>query len=171
MTAVKKTRIKSPKGIVAEAPALFAQRQEGVWATGGGVRVLLRDLTWQEQERVSAMIQAMLQETRDRHKDSLPEMEDFDFGVESMWELRLGVHEIEELPDCPAETSAALAMAKQSMKEIEVGGVKRKIFTAEFFMRIGTGYTKGYHKKIKELTYLTQGEDAKLVFTSPSSDG
>lgn len=161
----RKTRQKSAQAIADTAPLLI-QRQEGVYCEYGGVGFTLKGLTWQEQERVETMIQLMVQETRQKHPDSLPEPEDFDFQVGSAWRLRFGVHEMKVLPGCAPEVAAAVEMAEKAAKEVEVGGVKRKLYPGEFLGQLSVA--RMFYAKIDELSNLSQAEEIKLVFTSPS---
>lgn len=159
------TRNKTAKAI-ADTPPLLIQRQEGVYCEYGGVGFTLKGLTWQEQERVETMIQLMVQETRQKHPDSLPEPEEYDFQVGSAWRLRFGVHEMKVLPGCAPEVAAAVELAEQAAKEVEVGGVKRRLYPGEFLSKLATA--QAFYDKIEELSKLSQAEEIKLVFTSPS---
>lgn len=151
-------RKKTSKAIAA-TPKFFAERMDGVWAQvpGTSIRLLLKGLTWPEQERIDTMISVMMQEARDAHPDSQPDPEDYDFQVASMWRLRLGVHEVEGLDDLP----------EFKTKEIQIGGVKRTVYPAEFYAKIDPEYTRQLYAKIDELTGLSQSEKKKLDFTTP----
>lgn len=166
--AEKTTRRKTAKAIAADAPSLFVERQQGVWAEYGGVRFQLKELTWQEEERVGAVQGAHAQSVFANHPDSRPELDDFDFQIGDVLMLRLGVHDAEVLDGCPPETAAAIEMAKSARKEMQIGEEKRLVFAADLFNRIDPRVSRALLRKIEELTKLSQSEEIKLVFTSPS---
>jgi hypothetical protein len=169
--AQAKTREKTSKAI-ADTPPLFTQRQEGVQVEHGGVRFLLKGLTWQEEERCGSIQAASVQSTWANHRDSRPELDDFDFQVADVLTLRLGVHDATPLPGCDPATAAAVETAKAARKEMTIGESKRLVFSAAFFEPPFDGrVAKAFLRKIEELTRLSEAEEIKLVFTTPSQGG